>query len=186
MPVEALRLKRRFFCAGPVMNILFILMYLRVERRRGCSAVRPLTYLGKPGVGRDGAGRCRHHASMLVLNDQHTILMTYAVRVGGARNGIDDNFSNSPYGYPYYGIEAIVSTDNGGTWNINKRYVISRWKGNLPLTNPNYCYRSSQSTSTVQLPDGTLLTAYGTGRYRTTSGNGEWFMDTDVVRWKVW
>ncbi|NLR56828.1 hypothetical protein HGH93_01855 [Chitinophaga polysaccharea] len=128
----------------------------------------------------------RHHASMLVLNDQHTILMTYAVRVGGARNGIDDNFSNSPDGYPYYGIEAILSTDNGATWNINKRYIISRWKGNLPLTNPNYCYRSCQSTSTVQLPDGTLLTAYGTGRYRTTSGNGEWFMDTDVVRWKVW
>jgi|GEM_PF-2059581 len=125
----------------------------------------------------------RHHASMILLNDQHSILMTYAVRVGGARCGIDDDFCNSPDGYPYYGIEAVVSTDNGVTWNIDKRYVISRWKGNFPLTNPDYFFRSSQSTSTIQLPDGTLLTAYGTGRYRTTN---VWFMDTDVVRWKLW
>ncbi|MGN7818531.1 FG-GAP-like repeat-containing protein [Chitinophaga sp. 22536] len=128
----------------------------------------------------------RHHASVILLNDQHTLLMTYAVRVGGARCGTDDNFCNSPDGYPYYGIEAVVSTDNGATWNIDKRYVISRWKGNLPLTNPYYFFRSCQSTSTIQLPDGTLLTAYGTGRYRTTSSNGGWFMDTDVVKWKLW
>ncbi len=127
----------------------------------------------------------RHHPCMILLDDNQTILMTYAVRVGGCL-GASDDFNNSPDNYPYYGIEAIVSHDNGRNWDIDNRYILSKWKGNKSINEPNYYFRSSQSTSTVQLPDGTLLTAYGTGRYRTgNSGKSDWFMDIDLLKWKM-
>lgn len=126
----------------------------------------------------------RHHPSMILLNDGHTILMTYAVRKGGCL-GASDNFSDSIDGYPYYGIEAVISNDDGKTWDVNSRYVLSRWKGNIPLSEQRYFFRSSQSTSTIQLSDGTLLTSYGTGRYRTgNTSKADWFMDIDLVRWR--
>lgn len=124
----------------------------------------------------------RHHPSMVLLNDNHTILMTYAVRVGGCRGVKDDDFLDSKDGYPFFGIEAIISNDNGKTWDVDHRYILSRWKGNIPTIEKNYFFRFSQSTSTVQLPDSSLLTAYGTGRYGTS--NSEWFMDIDLIRWK--
>jgi len=127
----------------------------------------------------------RHHPSMLLLNDGRTILMTYAVRVGGAL-GTSDNFNDSSDHYPYYGIEAIVSKDNGRTWNVKNRYVLSRWRGNIPTTKLNYFFRSSQSTSTIQMKNGTLLTAYSTGRYRVGGrAKQDWFMDINLLRWKM-
>ncbi|MDQ0969229.1 hypothetical protein QFZ20_004632 [Flavobacterium sp. W4I14] len=126
----------------------------------------------------------RHHPSMLLLNDRRTILMTYAVRVGGAL-GTSDNFNNSSDHYPYYGIEAIVSKDNGRTWEVKNRYVLSRWRGNIPTNKLNYFFRSSQSTSTVQMKNGTLLTAYSTGRYRVGGKSKlDWSMDINLLRWK--
>jgi len=45
-------------------------------------------------------------------------------------------------------------------------------------------FASSQSTSMVLLPDGTILTAFGTG-YRC-KGGGEGPRDVGLIRWQVY
>ncbi len=40
------------------------------------------------------------------------ILMTYCVRQG---------YENDAEGYAYYGVEAIISKDNGESWDIDNR-----------------------------------------------------------------
>ena len=47
----------------------------------------------------------------------------------------------------------IVSRDNGESWDLSHRYVLAKWSGNNIAT----------STSTVLLPDGSLLTAFSSG-----------------------
>jgi hypothetical protein len=91
----------------------------------------------------------RHHASLAVLRDG-TIVLAYVVRLGTldkARRVLDAE------GYPQWGVEAIVSHDHGETWDTARRYVLARWSGMAGV----------QDTSTVLLPDGSLLTAFGGG-----------------------
>ena len=84
---------------------------------------------------------------MVVMPD-NDIIMTYVVRKG---------YPDTDDGYPQFGIEAIVSHDNGETWDLDHRYILSYWKG--IRKGPNAWYSSSQATSTILLPDGSLLTA---------------------------
>jgi hypothetical protein len=60
-----------------------------------------------------------------------------------------------------------VSRDNGQSWDVDRRYVLDAWVGNRK--GPNGWWASCQATSTVLLPDGSLLTAFGTG-YRSQPG----------------
>jgi hypothetical protein len=117
----------------------------------------------------------RHHPSMVLLPD-NDIVMTYVVRKG---------YPETDDGYPQFGIEAIVSHHNGQTWDLDHRYILSCWKG--VRTGPNAWYGSSQATSTVLLPDGSLLTAFGTG-YRSvdTTGKGRpGPRDVGLVSWRL-
>ena len=59
------------------------------------------------------------------------------------------------------GVEAVISSDHGRTWDFGHRYVLATWTGNLKDERSWFC--SVQSTSTVLLPHETLLTAFGTG-----------------------
>jgi hypothetical protein len=102
----------------------------------------------------------RHHPC-LVLMPSGDLVMTYVVRLGYPRNAD---------GMPQFGIEAIVSHDNGASWDLQHRYVLAEWSGNR--TGPNEWWASSQATSTVLLPDGSLLTAYGTGYRSQPLANG--------------
>ena len=77
-----------------------------------------------------------HHQSLLPLPDGR-ILMTYAARVGE----ID--------GRTYHGIEAVLSRDNGATWDWEHRFILFRW--------PNETMHSPQS---VRLSDGRILTTF--------------------------
>ena len=116
-----------------------------------------------------------HHPCMAVLSD-NDIVMTYVVRKGYPDN--DD-------GFPQFGIEAIISHDNGQTWDLDHRYILSYWKG--IRKGPNAWYSSSQATSTVLLPDGSLLTAFGTG-YRAfdSTGRGRPIpRDVGLINWNV-
>lgn len=94
----------------------------------------------------------RHHAG-LVLMPNNDIVMTYVVRLG---------YDDSPGGLPNYGIEAVVSHDNGNTWDIEHRYILDTWHGEwqepniLRLMAPNETY-------TNLMPDGSLITAIGKG-----------------------
>jgi hypothetical protein len=96
----------------------------------------------------------RHHPSMVVMPNGD-IVMTYVVRLG---------YPRTPEGYPQFGIEAVVSQDNGQNWDLDHRYLLATWKG--IRKGPNAWYASSQATSTVLLPDGSCITTFGTG-YRS-------------------
>lgn len=99
----------------------------------------------------------RHHPSLLLMPNGQ-IVMTYVVRKG---------YIDTPDGYPQFGIEAVLSRNNGQTWDLTQRYILHSWTGNRK--GPNAWWASSQATSSVLLPDGSILTAFGTG-YRSEPG----------------
>lgn len=116
----------------------------------------------------------RHHPS-LVRMPNGALVMTYVVRKG---------YTDAPDGMPRFAVEAVVSQDNGQTWDLDHKYVLHWWKGNQ--TGPNSWWASSQATSTVLLPDGSLLTAFGT-KYR--SGEKDKSVaaprDAGLVSWRL-
>jgi len=115
----------------------------------------------------------RHHPS-LVLLPTGDLLMTYVVRLGYPRNA---------EGFPQFGIEAVVSRDNGASWDLQHRAVLAKWTGNR--TGPNEWWPSSQATSTVLLPDGSLLTAFGTGYRSQPSAAGHPApRDVGLIHWR--
>ncbi len=117
----------------------------------------------------------RHFTSM-VLMPNGDIVMTYVVRIGYGYN-ID--------GFPMYGIEAVVSRDNGVTWDLEHRIILDEWTGNL--RGKNSWWPSPQSTSTVLLPDGWLLTAYGRAYHCLPTADGQIGPPRDIglVRWRL-
>ena len=96
----------------------------------------------------------RHHPCM-VLMPNGDVVMTHVVRLGYPRDAND---------FPQFGIEAIVSRDNGETWDLAHRYVLAKWSGNHK--GGDEWIAMCQATSTVLLPDGSLVTAFGTS-YRS-------------------
>ena len=115
----------------------------------------------------------RHHPSMVVMPDGK-IIMTYVVRMGYTTSGNE---------YPRFGIEAILSHDNGQSWDLDHKYILHYWNANR--VDENSWWASSQATSTVLLPDGSLLTAFGTG-YRTQPGEkGPAPRDVGLIKWRL-
>lgn len=62
----------------------------------------------------------------------------------------------------FYGSALWFSRDHGQTWDLDHKYILHRWIGHIK-DGPTAWYPSSQATSTVLLPDGSILTAFGTG-----------------------
>ena len=80
-------------------------------------------------------------------------------------------------GFPQWSVEAIVSRDNGETWDMAHRYVLAKWSGMSHV----------QSTSTILLPNGSSLTAFGAGyRIRRLKEPQPWLgpLDVGLVRWR--
>ena len=116
----------------------------------------------------------RHHPSLVLMPNQD-IVMTYVVRLGY----VDDR-----NGFPQFGIEAIVSHDHGVTWDLDHRYLLHVWSGKR--TGDTYWWPSSQSTSSTLLPDGTILTAFGTGyRIRAGKDSPQSPRDVGLVSWRL-
>jgi hypothetical protein len=120
----------------------------------------------------------RHHPCMALLPNGD-LVMTHVVRLGYPRD---------PDDFPQFGIEAVVSHDHGESWDLPHRYILAKWSGNRK--GGNEWWAMSQATSTVLLPDGSLLTAYGTS-YRSqpldsAAGSGSLISPRDVglVRWQ--
>lgn len=84
----------------------------------------------------------RHHPSMVVL-ENGDLVMSYVVRLG---------YPDTVDGYAQYGIEAVVSHDHGESWDLDHRYLLAVWH--------DVRWQAPQLTSTVALPDGSLLTAF--------------------------
>lgn len=118
----------------------------------------------------------RHHPSLLLMPD-NDIVMTYVVRLG---------YPDTPDGYPQFGIEAVVSHDNGDTWDLDHRYVLDTWVGNRPSSDPNFWYAGPFNTSSALLPDGSILTAFGTGYREETGPDGLPIpRDIGLVQWRL-
>ena len=123
----------------------------------------------------------RHHPS-LVLLPGGDIVMTYVVRKG---------YVDSTEGFPQFGIEAVVSRDHGQSWDLDHRYLLHTWVGNRkgasqPMPGPQAWWASSQATSTVLMPDGTLVTAFGTGYRSQPNPQGMPSpRDVGLVQWQV-
>ena len=119
----------------------------------------------------------RHHQSLVLLPDGD-IVMTYAARKG---------YVETPEGYPQFGVEAVVSHDNGRTWDLDHRYILAAWPGNR--TDPAWSWtRCSQMTSSVLLPNGSILTVFGAGcRATVPEDDPQRYSPRDVglVNWRV-
>jgi hypothetical protein len=118
----------------------------------------------------------RHHASMLLMpNDD--IVMTYVVRKG---------YPDTPDGYAQFGIEAVVSHDNGNSWDLDHRYILDTWVSTRPSADSNFWWSGPFNTSSVLLPDGSILTAFGTGyREQTGTDNLPTPRDIGLVSWRL-
>ena len=116
----------------------------------------------------------RHHPCMVLMPDGDMV-MSYVVRLG---------YPEDPEGFPQFGIEAVLSHDNGATWDMDHRFILDRWSGTRIADND--WWSGPQSTSTILMPDGWLLTAYGTGfRCDQPFTNGVLGPhDAGLVRWR--
>jgi hypothetical protein len=114
----------------------------------------------------------RHHPSFVVMPNGD-IVMVYVVRCG---------YTNTAEGLWRFGIEAIVSKDNGKTWDLDNKYILAWWTGKC--TGANWWWGLPQSTATVLLPDGSLLTTFSTG-FRNEPGQPQCIMDTALVKWRL-
>ena len=104
--------------------------------------------------------------------------MTYASRKG---------YVDTPEGYPQSGVEAVISHDNGKTWDLDHRYIFAAWPGYQ--TDPQWSWiRSAQATSSLLLPDGSILTAFGTNfRAVVAEDDPQTYHPREVglVKWRV-
>lgn len=114
----------------------------------------------------------RHHPSFVVMPNGD-IVMVYVVRAG---------YTNTADGLFRYGIEAVVSKDNGKTWDLDNKYILAWWTGKC--TGSKWWWGLPQSTATVLLPDGSLLTTFSTG-FRNEDSQSRCIMDTAIVKWRL-
>lgn len=118
----------------------------------------------------------RHHPALLLMPNGE-IVMTYVVRKG---------YVDTPEGFPQFGIEAVMSRDHGRSWDLDHKYILHSWVGHIKKDQPTAWYPSSQATSTVLLPDGNLLTAFGTGYRCEERVKGQPApRDVGLVRWRL-
>lgn len=103
----------------------------------------------------------RHHPCMVIMPNGD-IVMSHIVRAG---------YTDAEDGFLQFGIEALVSRDHGRTWDLDHKYVLATWKGNR--NDSNWWWPNPQSTASVLLPDGWILTAFGTGFRSQASAIGQ-------------
>ena len=112
----------------------------------------------------------RHHPSMVLLPSGELVLI-YVVRKG---------YPKHPSGYDQYGIEAVVSRNNGQSWDLERPYVLDIWQA--LRKDDNAWWASCQGTSSLVLPDGDILTSYA-GGFRAR--DGYFPRDVGLVRWRI-
>lgn len=113
----------------------------------------------------------RHHPHVILMPNGD-LVMSYVIRNG---------YKNTKDGQGRFGIEAVVSKDNGKTWDLDNRYILA--SNTSPMTGDRYMWGSPQSTSNALLPDGSILTTFCTG-VRNVPSQTIWLMDTAIVKWK--
>jgi len=126
----------------------------------------------------------RHHAGT-VLMPNGDMVVSYVVRLG---------YPDTDDGYPRFGVEAVVSRDNGETWDLDHRFVLASWVGNQKTSSSpaeklksGGWQASPHTTSSVLLPGGSILTAYGTGYRQQAKGYEPFYGPRDIglVKWNM-
>ncbi len=118
----------------------------------------------------------RHHQSLAMMPNGD-IVMSYLVRRG---------YPNTPDGQRcQYGTEAIVSHDNGQTWDLDHRYLLYVWESTISSRDTYVDMGTGCVTSTVVLPDGTIFTAIGDGHRVDVTNRDITPRDITVVKWKL-
>jgi hypothetical protein len=113
----------------------------------------------------------RHHPSMVLLPDGR-IVMTYGARKGNPKTSD---------GFIQFSIEAVVSRDHGQSWDLDHRHILHRWPATFQSAT---AWRAScQCTSSVLLPTGSILTAFGTGYRIHPSNPGP--RDVGLIQWQA-
>jgi hypothetical protein len=79
------------------------------------------------------------------------MIMSYNVRRG---------YPDAASGYPQFGIEAVVSRDHGQTWDLDHRYILHVYEGNVAARDFWSFQGATSNASTAILPGGSLLTAF--------------------------
>ena len=97
------------------------------------------------------------HSDLLTLADGR-ILLTYAVRHGELDGRV------------YQGIEAVLSEDNGRSWEWASRFYLFRW----------HMHGSMHSPQSVQLSDGRIMTVF-LYHYDAPNHGGGPRLDVDAV-----
>ena len=113
---------------------------------------------------------------MLVDKDPKTGNLVRLVETRYAGNGTFDTAA--------YFSQGIIrfSTDEGKTWDLDHKYILA--SNHSPMTGNRENWGSPQSTSNVLLPDGSLLTTFGTG-VRNLPAQTIWKMDVALVKWRL-
>lgn len=118
----------------------------------------------------------RMHSSP-VLMPNGDIVVTYLVRRG---------YPNTPDGSrPQYGVEAVVSRDNGLTWDLDHRYILFEWMGAISSRDIYLDMSTGCNTSTIVLPDSTLLTVVGAGPRLDPARRDVVPRDDVVIKWRL-
>jgi hypothetical protein len=113
----------------------------------------------------------RHMPSTALLPNGD-LVMSYVVRAGYGRDPENNR--------ERFGIEAVVSHDNGQTWDMDNRYILDQWTSTQDGTDG--WMSCPQSTTTVVLPDGSILTEYGTGENVVANTLPR---DVKIVHWSL-
>ncbi len=117
----------------------------------------------------------RMHGSP-VLMPNGDIVVSYLNRRG---------YPNTPDGgHPQYGLEAIVSHDNGQTWDLDHRYILFQWVGPYSARDTFCDMAAGCNVSSIVLPGGTILTVVGAGKRLDPTRRDITPTDITIIRWK--
>lgn len=117
----------------------------------------------------------RMHSSP-VLMPNGDIVITYLVRRG---------YPNTPDGnWPQYGVEAVVSHDNGQTWDLDHRYILYEWTSAISSRDPYTSMSTGCNCTSIVLPDGSILTGAGVGPRLDPTKRDTTPRDIVLVKWK--
>ena len=102
--------------------------------------------------------------------------MTYVVRRG---------YPDTDEGYGRFGIEAVVSRDNGKTWDMDDPYILAEFTGGIK--GEKAFHSATQATSSLLLPNGIILTAFGTAHRAKFNEQGKLApRDVGTVLWSIY
>ncbi len=120
----------------------------------------------------------RHHPSMVRLSTGE-LVMSYLVRRG---------YPDTPdCAFPQFGEEAIVSFDNGQTWDLDHKYILHKYQGSIDARDIFAWGSGPQNVTSALLPGDEIITIFGIGPHAGLGEEQHLFYPRDVglVRWRI-